>query len=661
MQWWKRNNLRLMQNNLMETDADLDVDRLITNLKDLSVNTLMLNTGGIVAFYPTELEYQWRSPHLRGDLIGEAVRKCHDNGMRFIARFDFSKADRSVYEKKPEWFFTSADGRCIEYNGTVLTCVNGEYQRRYSLEILSEAIKRYPIDGVFFNMFGYQTRDYSGNYFGLCHCEGCQRAFREMFGREIPAAEDPADPAYQDYIKFRHITVRQMLERIHAHVKALNPNIAISTYDEYMVDIVRKESNTELTRPLPFWLHSGSENVKSLEDSWPDKLVSNCCINAVGLDYRFMGVSKHQVAARLYENIASGSGLDFCIIGNFERYPDNDNLDTVRRIFDFHKKNEQYFGNLQSLACIALVKPGRFEDKETQQEYLGLFKMLKEAHLLFDVAHQENLPAVLNARQYGLILIPGIHAFDEESLQALQAAHAGSAALLATQRSFCGNEDFRKAQFGILTAEPVAQTRSSYLQVESGDVFASFPQDKWVFVYNGFDALTVEPDVLGLLPYLSVGQYGPPEKCGGHAPTGLFGATVRQGGSAPAAFLPWEPGRLYLLHGYDEHKRIVLDMAAHLLAGDEPMETDAPPAVEVFYDQCPEGQYLLQLLNLSGFNGTTFHAPLPVYGITVLVRGLPATTRCTSLTGSAFTSEPCAEGIRVRIDRLEQYEAILLQ
>ena len=42
------------------------------------------------------------------------------------------------------------------------------------------------------------------------------------------------------------------------------------------------------------------------------------------------------------------------------------------------------------------------------------------------------------------------------------------------------------------------------------------------------------------------------------------------------------------------------------------VEVEAPPCVEVFFDRCGEGQYLLQLLNYSGYNGITFHAPLPV-------------------------------------------------
>ncbi|MCM2677947.1 hypothetical protein [Alkalicoccobacillus plakortidis] len=116
------------------------------------------------------------------------------------------------------------------------------------------------------------------------------------------------------------------MDRIHELVKRINPHIAISTYNDHKVDIVRNESNTKLTRPHPVWLYSSSENVKSVEDTWEDKLISNCCINAVDLQYRFMGVSKEEVSIRLYESIASGSGLDFCIIGVFDGYSDRRNF-----------------------------------------------------------------------------------------------------------------------------------------------------------------------------------------------------------------------------------------------------------------------------------------------------------------------------------------------
>ncbi|MBD2848677.1 family 10 glycosylhydrolase, partial [Paenibacillus sp. IB182496] len=420
MSWWLRNNLRLIQTNLRETDAGMDVERLIGDLQDFGANALMMNAGGIFAFYPTELEYHYRTPYLRHDVLGEAIRRAHEAGMRFFARFDFSKAHESIYARHPEWFYRTREGREVNYNGIVHTCVNGGYQQDYSLRILEEVLTRYPVDGIFFNMFGYQTRDYSGNEYGICHCASCRTRFMAEYGHELPASRTDGGAAGAAYRAFQWATTRDMLARIRAHVKALRPDVAISTYNEYGVDIVRKESNTALARPHPLWLYSASENVQSVEDSWADKTISNCCINAVDLQHRFMGVSPHEVRLRLYESIASGSGLDFCIIGVFADYPDRAGLDAVREVYRFHRRHERYFGQLRSAARLALIKPSG-PRAAGAAEYHGLYKMLKEAHLPFDVIVQHTLAdhaAPLRERCAALI-VPDLPVLQPEEAQTL--------------------------------------------------------------------------------------------------------------------------------------------------------------------------------------------------------------------------------------------------
>ena len=65
-----------------------------------------------------------------------------------------------------------------------------------AMKILTEALEKYDVDGLFFNMFGNQSRDYSGQLCGPCHCDNCKRQYREKFHKEIP--ETPDD----DYRKF---------------------------------------------------------------------------------------------------------------------------------------------------------------------------------------------------------------------------------------------------------------------------------------------------------------------------------------------------------------------------------------------------------------------------------------------------------------------------
>ncbi|WP_248926972.1 hypothetical protein [Paenibacillus hamazuiensis] len=663
MNWWDKNNLRLIQNNLRETDATMDVDLEIEELKKFGANTWMINAGGIYAFYPTRLEYQYVTPYLKKDLLREAVAKAHANGLRLIARFDFSKAHESIFAKRPEWFYRSKDGKEVNYYGIVHTCINGYYQQEYSLKMIEEVITGYEVDGIFFNMFGYQNWDYSGNRYGICHCENCRSRFRSMYGLELPQREEPGDPAYAAYLEFQEATTRELLDRVQTLTKRLRPDIAICTYHTQGVDIVRNESNTALQRPHPVWLYSASENVKAIEDSWDDKLISNCCINAIDLTYRFTGVSKHEVQIRLYESIASGSGLDFCIIGSFDGYPDRDNFGVVREAFRFHAENERYFGSLRSLADVVLIKPDG-PRKGKLQEYLGIFKMLKERHILFDVVVQSQLTAKAESLQSKkVVILPGIPQMDDAQLSVLKRLHEQhKVALLATGHSLTGNERGRKTLRELFHAEvtgALADTFSAYVQVDDKAVFKSFAERDWVIVGGTFDFMSFGDSGRKLLPFVSPALFGPPERAYGHALSGDFGLNVTAGG---AACMPWEAGTLYYKHGYEDHKLIVTDLIDHLLGNGHPVQTDAPSSVELFFDQVSDGSYLLQLLNLSGFNGVTYFEPIPVHEVQVALRGLGTMTRVRSLTDRGGISVRKEDGdLVLRLTRLDAYEAIVIE
>ena len=157
---------------------DIDAERVVADMQAFKANVLMINAAGIIASYPTKLPYHFQSPFLEGDSLQAIIAACHSADIRVMARTDFSKVRFPIYEAHPEWAsLTTANGEIIEYNGDVQVCLNGGYQQEYALRIIEELLTTHDFDGVFFNMGGYQTRDYSGNYHGLCHCANCERAF----------------------------------------------------------------------------------------------------------------------------------------------------------------------------------------------------------------------------------------------------------------------------------------------------------------------------------------------------------------------------------------------------------------------------------------------------------------------------------------------------
>ncbi|MDR6881400.1 beta-galactosidase [Bacillus sp. 3255] len=668
MAWWATNKLRLIQNNLRESDANLDVDALLLKLKELSANVLMMNAGGIVAFYPTELEYHYRAAGQSKDLLQEAVEKAHANGMKFIARFDFSKAHESIYQKRPEWFYRTKEGREVNYHGIVHTCVNGYYQREYALRMIDEVLTRYEVDGIFFNMFGYQTKDYSGKHYGICFCDSCQTGFKAFSGGlALPASESLDDPVYRLYKTFQEVTTKQILDRIHALVKSKDREIAISTYNEYKVDIVRKESNTDIHRPQPVWLYSASENVQSLEDSWGDKLVSNCCINAIDLVHRFTGVSKHEINIRLKEGLASGSGLDFCIIGVFEDYPDRENLPVVSNVFQYHKENERYYGQFHSMADVALVKPGRPAQKN-MKEYFGLYKMLKEEHILFDVIHQSTLAANgERLKNYRAILIPDTAGFSCEELDVLERAHEQGVGLLATGGAFTEDAEEREFLRRVFDArvEEVHHycQEAAYLWTEDKQIFSRFPERDWVFLDGPFYRLQSGARVKCQLPLVEPSTYGPPERAFGHRISErTAGALIAANSKGIAAIIPWQAGTLYYQHGFADHKHVVLDLLEHAAAQRWKLATNAPSCVEVFFHRLDNNTYVLHLLNLSGFNGITYHEAVPVYGIELSLRGV-GQCRCAEdlVTKSKVDYGNADQAVTLRLSELKDFASLVIR
>jgi hypothetical protein len=71
----------------------------------LNANAVMLNGGGIMAFYPTQVPYQHRSEFLGSrDLFGETAAAARKRSIRLVVRMDCSYAYQEALTPHPEWF-----------------------------------------------------------------------------------------------------------------------------------------------------------------------------------------------------------------------------------------------------------------------------------------------------------------------------------------------------------------------------------------------------------------------------------------------------------------------------------------------------------------------------------------------------------------------------
>ncbi len=630
--WWKRNNLRLMQTNLPAYEAQLNVDSLIEDLQHFSANTLIINAGGIMAFYPTELDYQYINPYMNETMLKDVIEKCHALDIRVITRFDFSRMHRSIFEKHPDWCYISPTGQRIINDDMYMASINAPYVQEKSIEIVEEVIERYDIDGIFINMPGYHTRNhYEDTYHGIDQNEyDRQRFFEFSGGMPLPVQESHKDPSFAKYLEFKSFTANDWIKRMHEAVKGKNPEIAICTYMDEYVDIIRHESQTN---SLPYWPYMSSDNVNNTIHSHPDHIVSNASIQQISFRSRFNAIEPEETIIRLYENIANGSGLDISLMGDFRDYEDERNFDAWEEIYGFHAAYEPYFGKYMSPAEICIISPGYWPGGPEAQEYRGIQLMLKEAHLQFDIIEGGQIEKLKDRIQkYKLIIIPENTNLSEGVCAFLKTACENGANIIATNKTMSNREEYGQQLFGGTIIQIDHDGNGYYLNPSDKQVFKRFEKQTLLFWKFNLGLYDFSETDRTLLPIYTPGRPGPPEKIGGHEPTGYYGVGIKNHNEGKAALLPMNIGRLYYIHGYEQHKNLLLDIVDLLNPEvNELIQTNAHGRIEVILQQftknIPENigsnetdGMILHLVNLTGFSGNTYFQPLPVKDISFRIK-----------------------------------------
>lgn len=651
--WWLSKPRRMVQTNLREIDASLEPDAFVASLKAFDANVVLFNVGGIVANYPTELADHYRNPYLKDDFVGKVLARVHQEGIRFIARFDFSKVNEVIAARHPEWLYKSSSGETVCYNQQVHTCINGAYQQAYCFSVLEEVIARYPIDGVFFNMIGYVTRDYSGVYHGICQCANCRQRFAEYSaGLALPKQEDAQDPVFRQYEAFRRDTKQDRFTRITRFIKDKRADIAICNYTQEGVDIFRKESNSGIARPLPEWNYSASENVKTVLGTWDNTTVSNAAVHFVDFAMRHAAVSPHLSALRLAQDLVQGAWLDYYVIGTLLNQDDRVCFDAVKDLYRFHAAHEDLYSQLESLAEVCLLMPSYSSMYGSGKEFRGLFRILSESHVPFDVLHDSALFAA-EAREklerYKVVVLPDMRAMNETCVAVLDRYVAQGGKLLATgATATCdarGNPlgEVRLASVGVTLYEAQPQTQGTYFRVTPEDkrVLSGFDELDILYLYGEWLACTPEGGATTHLRFIPAAMFGPPEKCYYTTETDTPGMVVSVYGQGRSVFIPWGVGRHYERLSHHAHASLVRAALTDILAYVPPIAVSAPPLVEVsLHRKRHDNGVLVSLVNLSGQLGTAFHAPLPIRDIGVRLQ----------------TSKPPASVRALRIDQELPFE-----
>jgi len=634
--WWMTEPIRWVQTNIRQTDAGQDTKRLVSQLADMRANVLLEGMGGIVAYYPTQVPFHYPSPDLPPgrDMFGDVLREAHAKKIRVVGRFDFSKTQKAVFDAHPEWFFRQTNGEPVIYNGLYSTCINGGYYRVQAMKILTEALDKYDVDGLFFNMFGNQSRDYSGRDVGLCHCDACRRLYREKYGKEIPDKPDA------EYRRFMFISSREVAAAIGDLIHAKRPHAGYFNYIQEYTDGIMSESNTAVTRPLPMWPYSASDNVNRARNSEPGKMAVNLNMQFVDVWWRFATVPRDEIAVRSWQNIAHGGALTFETNGTLD-LQDRQALETIKPIFRWVAANEQYYVRQNSLARVLLLgaSPSGAE-AGGGESYRGLFRLLSEEHVPFAVSDNMNW---VGKRDYDLVV-----ASDWAPAGLRQYAEKGGNVLIVSAA---------RPEFEIAPVVRSDADVKGYIRIRDHGAFPSLKDTDLLLLNGPFTEL--EPDPLAPLTLVPPSMIGPPEFA--HIDmkdTEIPAIAIRTVGQGRAAWIPWNLAGLYYRLSLPAHEALFRDVLDRL----EPrrqIRTDAHPLIEMTLMK-QDSRTLLHLINLSGHSQTGYFPPIPMSQIHIQVAGSYKSARTVRMPGS-LPVQMSGGYTEITLPRLTDYELLVLE
>jgi len=619
--WWNT-PFEMFQTNLREVDATMDVERVADAVAGFGADTWLVNGGGILSFYPTDLAFQTRNPFLSGrpggDLLGDALEAAHRRGLRLMARMDFSKVSLAIADEHPEWCFVGPDGERQVYNGLVSVCPSAGYYQEKVFDVIDEILDRYDIDGFFFNWFGFNEVDYSGTYRGVSQNPASRAGFAEFSGgMELPTGPD--SPGYDLWRRWSAGVIADLTDRINSHIRERRPNVGL-----VRSDIVFYEANNEVGREL--WHHATGEAVSAFRSREPERPVVVNSVVFIDMPYRLAGEQPEHFAQYLLQAMSRGANPSTYIMGAPGDIP-YPALDLASEIIRFHHTWRDVYAGLVPGARVGLVRPDRLAQslerhEESVQEFRGLYAALQQAHIAFDIVPLEGL-AGMDAdgglERYGLLVLPDIDDVPGDAIEALDefAARGGSIALT-------GRSGFGPSGDALLAEAPARritrtvtdaeQLKSTYVAAagQSGGIRFDGPL---VPVFGAHHDVELTADSVSQGEHLGHAPFGPPEKSYGNVPDGqpAYAVGPASGNGGRIAVVPWTIGRSFHELGLTGIRDVFLALVGELAGDDLGVTATLPEQAEITV-QRHGARTAVHVLNLSGARRKSFGPEIALAG-----------------------------------------------
>lgn len=681
---WYQKPIRAIQTILRTCDAPgYDADKFIDFALRNHANAVIINGGGLRAFYPTQVPGHTIVEGLVGDIVSDVTERAAAAGLKVLARVDFRAGSQQAFKSNPEWFTRDEDGQPRMIRGMYTAAATSPYRAEgFGYDVVRELLTNYPLDGIWENAAGFvhatpgKRPSYAGSPIDVLelgadaadfslvdYSDLTARRFEEEAGFRLPHPDEFEADAYLAYIEWRYGVVTAHTAEMRAVIKShserlayiaetpgiLQPSWSRTTAQDPaeiapLFDIVALPT-FGITRggygsamlPTPVWRPTEvTAHLRSAKPGTAPAIMFGRFDNVS----RYTSLAPADLDLWLASSLAQGGGSWECtFVGRSDDEFHDRRADAV---VEAHYKRIETLtplvDNAESVADVAVVHSGRAEmlfsgtDPEKDQyvhHVRGAITALLGAHIPFDILPDTHLAQ--SAERYKVLLLPNLAVLDDDQVSVLREFVANGGAVVATGSPGARSPKAARDQLPMEDVLGVADTGRTVgpLQYAYGYVEGSSPI---IDNLGATDMITTEGTFRLVqaaegaeVPISLVEQITPqPPELGWidiDATTRQPFVVVNHYGKGKSVYFPGAIDKHVTSSGHPDHA-LLLTNAVRWAAGiPEPVTAEAPVGVHINPLRSADGRSLvISLVNYSSAPQRPITEVVPVRDMTIVVR-----------------------------------------
>jgi hypothetical protein len=623
-----------------------------------------------------------------GAKLDAYLKESRKEGIREIAYINIHCMLPETYQEHPDWSQILVDGKpMMAYNIYNYICINSSWHQ-YILEQI-KGICSHDIDGIFL--------DGPCMMLDGCYCPACQDKFLKKYGHSI------YECTLQEHVEFNVDAVTELMQDIHAIVKAMNPNILLYINNSALradvtgsntrkvfpyVDVLGAEGGfVWVSKNTPLW--HVSPMAKAIETQAQGKPT----VIFIAGDYKPWSFCMHTAQeTKLYyaQSLANGANVWYGIHGPIAQM-DTPGGQVAVEMNEFIQKNTDVFHGSKSVANVALmwsqnsanfysssVSKTDFTKAEVvgdtkgvkgdhYKSFMGFYEILMRGHIQHDVIDEESV-LTGELSKYDLLILPTCACMSDETAEKIKEfVKNGGNVISSFDTGFYNAKGFSAEAPKLADVQGIASVNDIIeypIGIGSGYQRLEEPSK----VTEGLSWKYVPATTKAVMANTAAGALVAATYCAPMAsrymaiPEASYPALIEnQYGKGSSVYFAGAFGEFYHEMTHPDHKKMVLNAVKNMA---KPIvESDAPGSVEMVLRE-KEGRYYLHLINMTGEMERPLQRIIPLCNIKVTLSGLKLdhVSTLNSLTGTAPVDESFVNGtLTFTIPVVNDYEIISIE